>query len=95
MRRAPDVSLRNILRVAAETSIERLLRSEVGESPDGGFAAFGFDVIAARAVASFACLLRARVRVFIEIQRYVGVTGLAYLGANVPVRALQQQRQKH
>ena len=49
-----DVGPRNSLRMAPETGVQSLFRTDFGERNDGRLAAFGFDVGFSRAVAAFA-----------------------------------------
>src|SRR5580693_8109572 len=95
--------------MTTKTSFQLLAGSEGGKSADGIRAAADLDMKTGGSVATFAAGLRglffARrdgfvVRILVEVQPHVGVTGFANLAAHVPGRGLrrrlplQQQRQK-
>jgi hypothetical protein len=80
--------------MAFQTGPKRLRWSEIRERADGGFAAAGGNVIAARAMAPFATGMGGRffarrdgfvMRIFLEILPHIGMASLTGFAADVVV----------
>ncbi len=94
MRGSPHVASRQALRVTAQTDIEAFGRGQNRKRLNRRFAAVRIDVGLPRTVAAFATAIfgslvrqqRPVVRILIEREPHVGVTGLAHRAAHVCLR---------
>jgi hypothetical protein len=105
VRRAPDVGLRDILRMAAKTRFQRLFRREGGESADRGFAPGRLASARSRVIATWpvAALASRFLRNFLagrdgfivripgKTQPDIGMTGFADFAAHIPVGRLRHR----